>query len=267
MQDSEDLKTSGEVLGLKVPEELIEVDNSAVDTAALSPYAQWRVQQTPEALYKVTKSLTPTINSVLASYGAVGNPHIAAKARVIAAKAIQSYDPSAGASLPTWVSQQLRQVSRDIRKSNQVAAIPEGVQLDGYAIYRAETAFEDEHGREPSVKELADLTHMSIKRITDVRNKLKPVVADSSTESESGEALLQQSSSDFSKDAVDYIYEASDLTDKKLLEHTIGYGGADILDNKALMQKLKLTPVQMSRRKKRLMFRINDTIKDLENLQ
>lgn len=267
MQDSEELKTSGEVLGLNAPEELIKIDDSAADMTALSPYAQWRVQQTPEALYNVTKSLTPTINSVLASCGAVGNPHIAAKARVIAAKAIQSYDPEAGASLPTWVSQQLRQISRDIRKSNQVVAIPEGVQLDGYAIYRAESEFEDEHGREPSVKELADLTHMSIKRIEAVRNKLKPVVADSSTESESGEALLQSSSSDFSKDAVDYVYNDSDLTDQKLLEHITGYGGADILDNKQLMQKLKLTPVQMSRRKKRLMLRINEVIKDLEDIQ
>lgn len=267
MQDSEELKTSGEVLGLNAPEELIKIDDSAADMTALSPYAQWRVQQTPEALYNVTKSLTPTINSVLASCGAVGNPHIAAKARVIAAKAIQSYDPEAGASLPTWVSQQLRQISRDIRKSNQAVAIPEGVQLDGYAIYRAESEFEDEHGREPSVKELADLTHMSIKRIEAVRNKLKPVVADAATESESGEALLQSSSSDFSKDAVDYVYNDSDLTDQKLLEHITGYGGADILGNKQLMQKLKLTPVQMSRRKKRLMLRINEVIKDLEDIQ
>lgn len=272
MQDSLDqdpLKSVSEVAGLTNPEPLIDVEPEVQeqDLSALSPYARWKVQQTPEALFEVTKSLTPTINSVLATYGAVGNPHVAAKARVVAAKAIQTYDPEQGASLPTWVSQQLRQLNREIRKSKQSVLIPDGVQLDGYSIFKAESEFEDEHGREPSVKELADLTHLSVKRITDVKNKLRPVVSDAAATSESGETFVQDSSSDFSKDATDYIYNDSDLTDQKLLEYTIGYGGADILDNKQIMKKLKLTPVQLTRRKARLSMRIHEVMEDLEKLQ
>lgn len=262
-EEVEPLLSITEVAGIHTPEPTVELPEEETDLASLSPYEKWSVLKDTDSLYAVTKSLKPTIDSVVASLGGTGNPQIAAKARIIAAKAIQNYDPNAGASLPTWVSQQLRQLTRDIRKSNSMVHVPDGVQLDGYTIYKAEKEFEDEHGREPTVEELADLSHLSIKRIKDVKTKLRPVVNDAVTESEDGSSTLALTASDYTQDALDYIYNDSDRNDKKLLEYTVGYGGSHILDNKAIMEKLKLTPVQLSRRKARLSMRINDIISDL----
>lgn len=259
----EPLLSISEVVGLTQPEPIAEIKEDSPDVGSLSPYEKWRLFKDSDSLYEVTKSLRPTIDSVVASLGGTGNPQIASKARVIAAKAIQSYDPSAGATLPTWVSQQLRQLTRDIRKSNSLVHVPDGVQLDAYALYRAEREFEDEHGREPTVEELADISHLPVKRIMDVRTKMRPIITDAGTETDEGSSTLQAESSDYTQDALDYVYSESDRNDKKLLEYTVGYGGAPVLNNDQIMQKLRLTPVQLSRRKARLSMRINEIIDGL----
>lgn len=261
----EPLLSISDVVGLEAPENSVIIEEDK-DVSSLTPYEKWQLFKDGDSLYEVTKSLRPTIDSVVASLGGTGNPQIAAKARVVAAKAIQSYDPAAGATLPTWVSQQLRQLTRDIRKSNNLVHVPDGVQLDAYALYRAEREFEDEYGREPTVEELADISHIPVKRIKDVRTKMRPIVSDASTESEDGASLISMDNSDYTQDALDYVYNESDRNDKKLLEYTVGYGGASVLDAKQIMEKLKLTPVQLSRRKARLSMRINEAIEDLSKV-
>ncbi len=263
--NQESLTSVSEVLGIKTPEPLIDI----VDTdppKPLSPYEIYMTNKTPENLYKVTKSLKPTIDSAVATMGGGGNPQISARARVVAAKAIQTFDPAVGVSLPTWVSNQLRQLTRDIRKSNSVMSVPDGVMLDAYTLYKKSAEFEEENDREPTVEELADITHMSKKRIEDVRKKMMPVVNETATESENGDSLVTNSRDDFTQDALDYVYSDSDTTDKKVLEYTVGYGGEKVLDSKEIMRKLKLTPVQLTRRKARLTMRIQDIMDDLQHV-
>lgn len=252
-----------DVLGMQGPEEAIDLSEEELPKD-MTPYELYKLNPTKQNLVSVTRQLRPTIDSVIASMGDAGNPHLRSRANVIAAKAIKSYNPDSGASLPTWVSSQLRQLSRDARKSNNVLSIPEGVQLDSYALYRAEREFMEEHDREPTLKELADITHLSQKRIAHIRKKVKAVVADGATVGEDGTELAQGSETDHSQEAMDYIYNDSDTTDQKLLEYLLGYGGETPLDNKTIQQKLKLTPVQLTRRKARLAMRFNTIIADLE---
>lgn len=248
------------------PLETIPAEEEALANVKLSPYEVWRQDPSQSNLYTVTKSLKPTIDSVLAGMQGTGNPHLAAKARVVAAKAIKSYDPEAGTTLPTWVSQQLRQLARESRKSNNVISIPEGVQLDGYAIYRAEAEFMDKYDREPTVAELADASHLSVKRIEEVRKQMRPVANEGAFEAE-GNNGIQGGQNDYSKDALDYVYNDSDLLDRKILEYAVGYGGTEMKENKDIMERLNLTPVQFTRRKARLSMRINEIIKNLEEIQ
>lgn len=261
-QNDEPTMAITDVLGMQTPEAELKLPEEPAED--LAPYDLYVLNPTQKNLMLVTKQLRPTIESVLAGMGATGNPHLKSRANVVTAKAIKSYNPDSGASLSTWVSSQLRQLSRDVRKSNNVMSIPEGVQLDGYALYRAENEFMEEHDREPTLKELADLTHLSQKRIVQIRKKLKAVVADGATVGEDGTELAQGSETDHSQEAMDYIYNDSDTTDQKLLEYLLGYGGETPLDSKTIMKKLKLTPVQLTRRKARLAMRINSIIADLE---
>ena len=266
---SEPLMSTMDVLGWKVPEKLetIPAEQEALDILDknASSYDKWKADPTSNNLYGVVKSLQPTIQASLASIGGT-DPNIRSKARVVAAKAIQSYNPDSGASLPTWVSSQLRQLTRDVRKSNNVLSVPENAQLDAYHIYKTEVELEDELGRPPTVQEVADKAGMSIKKISTVKNKIKAVATESGFEADDGSSILQNSQNDYSSEAMDYVYNESDLKDQQLMEHLVGYGGAEIWDNKTIMQQLKLTPVQLSRRKMRLSQRIQSIMTDLETV-
>lgn len=269
LEETEPLMSVTEVAfpDLQLPEDVDPIpEEIEVQQPKSTPYTVWKADPTTDNLAAVLDSLRPTIAAAVASYGGAGNPQIMSKARVVAAKAIKSYNPEAGTGLPTWVSNQLRQLTRDIRKSGNDLSVAEGIQLDGYRLFQAENEFQDEHGREPTLTELADMTHLSPRRIKNIRQKLKAVVMDTAATSENGDQLAATMETDFTKDALDYIYHEADTTDKKLLEYMTGYGGEDILDNKAIMAKLKLTPVQLSRRKARLALKVNNIVNDLEKV-
>lgn len=269
-EDPEKLITVSDVLGFTPPEDMI-TDGAEFEEPAptpTDPYSQWRNNPNPDTLFAVTKHLRPTIDSVMASMGASGNPQMAAKARVVAAKAVQTYNPESGASLPTWVSTQLRQLTRDNRKSNSVLAVPDKMYLDGFAIHKAELELEDELGYEPTMEEIADRSGIPVKRIKAVRNKMRKVRTETPVLDDSGntpEAAVHKT--DFVQEALDYVYNDSDRVDKKILEYLTGYGGKGVQDAKYTMEKLKLTPVQLTRRKAKLSARIQAISSDLEAIQ
>lgn len=270
IETPEPLINISDVLGWEAPEKVQDTIPEEIQAAKQlkedrDPYQVWQAEPTQQNLYNVVKTFQPTMQSVLSSMGN-NDPNVRSKARIITAKAIQTFDPQSGASLPTWVSQNLRQLTRDIRKSGNVFQIPEGIQLDAFNLHKAELELQDELNREPTVQELADKAHLSIKRIKDIRAKNKATVSDASFTQDDGTVAINGQNTDYTQDALDYIYNDADLTDKKLLEYVMGYGGSDILDNKAIMQKLKLTPVQLTRRKMRLGMKVREITDALEQV-
>ena len=267
-EEEEPLLTISETAGWSPPESEITIsaEDEVAAEAAATPYGKWKADNTTENLWECVNSLKPTIDSVLATNGASGNPQLAAQARVMAAKAIQSYDPTYGASLATWVTQQLRALSRNIRQTDNITGIPDKMILDQYAIYRAERELEDELGKEPTLQEVADRAHMSIKRITDINRKTRAVAHEGSFQDGANE-YIQGGETDFSQDAQDYVYADSDRIDRKLMEYVLGYGGKTPLSNQQIMEKLQLTPVQLTRRKQRIAERMKSIIENLEDVQ
>lgn len=266
----EPLKSIPDVLGWQAPEVFPDEteEEAAVKAdaeASRTPYEVWAADKSKENLFTVVKGLQPTIGSVLASIGGT-SPDIRSKARVIAAKAVQTYKPESGASLATWVSQNLRQLTRDVRKSNSDIRIPEGVQLDAYNIYKAETELEDELGREPTVEEVADRSHLSVRRIAEVRRKNRKTGTEGGAEADDGTSMLVGGTTDHSQEAMDYIYRESDMNDRKLMEYTVGYGGHEQLPTAEIKKRLKLNDTQLSRRKMRLAMRIREVMNTLEEL-
>ena len=266
----EPIMNVSDVMGWKVPEKVQEDTQAEQEYRnqqlnSRTPYQVWVDEPTPDNLFNVVKQLKPTIQSVLASYGN-SDPNIKSKARVIAAKAVTTYNPEVGVSLPTWVSNQLRQIVRDIRKSNNSVPVPENAQLDAYHLYRSQLELEEELDREPTLEELADRSNMSIKKIETIRKKIKPVATESAFDADDGSSGIVNSTTDYTQDALDYIYNDSDIKDKQLLEHLLGYRGSEVWDSNTIMNKLGLTSVQLSRRKMRLGKRIQQITSDLEKV-
>lgn len=269
-QETEPLMNVSDVMGWEVPETVqqetdIEKEYKQKLIKDRTPYQVWVDEPTPDNLFSVVNQLKPTIQSVLASYGNT-DPNIKSRARVIAAKAVTTYNPDVGVSLPTWVSNQLRQIVRDIRKSNNTVHVAENAQLEAYHLYRSQLELEEELDREPTLEELSDRANMSIKKIEQVRKKIRPVANESSFDADDGSSGIVNSTTDYTQDAMDYIYNDSDLKDKQLLEHLLGYRGSEVWDSNTIMQKLGLNAVQLSRRKMRLGKRIQQITSDLEKV-
>lgn len=261
---NETLPSILQVAGIPEPEPVMELNiDEPIQT---TPFTEWQANPDNTNLCKAVKSFNPLINQYLIGLGSNGDPQMEAKARIITAKALQTYAPTSGASPKTWVYNSLRQLTREKRKSNNTIAIPEGVQLDAYTLYRSEQNFIDKNDREPTLIELADMTKLSPKRIEKIRLQMKPV-ANENSYSNDDINLLQGSSSDFSKDAQDYVYMESDYIDKKLIEYMTGYGGVKLKDTKEIMDKLHLTPVQLTRRRARLGIRLKKLMDNLEEVQ
>lgn len=223
-------------------------------------YAAYKAQPTPDTLHAVVKHLEPTIRYSLGAVGAGNDPLVHGKAALFAANAVEQYDPTAGASLPTFVASHLRQLSRTARQSRAPVKIPDRVQLDAFKLKQSRDKFSDEHGREPDMGELADYTGMPIKRL----EKINRYQFSIPSESQVGD--LEQEGPDFDRESLEYIYHDSDHTDRRILELRTGFGGSTPLEPKDIALKLNLTPTQLARRSMRLTSRINDLRSSLEKI-
>ena len=201
----------------------------------------------------VVDSLSPTIDHVLTSIGASGDPAMKMHARVMAAAALKKYDPAAGAAIPTYISSQLQALRRTRRDIQSAVPIPDRVQTDSMHLRNAEQELFDALGRKPDTGELADHTGMSHKRI----EKIRKAFIRTPSESDLGDASAE-SSNDYNDEALRYVYHDSDHTDRRIIELKTGYGGNPVTSHEEIGKALKLTPSQLSRRSTRITLRHNE---------
>jgi len=221
-------------------------------------FADYQSDPTPARLSAVVKSLNPTISYALSSLQSQSDPVMKIKARTLAAKAVQSYDPSHGAALPTWVSSQLLPLRRARRNMQTAVRVPERIHLDAYSLAKAEKDFVDKHNREPDVAELSDFSKMPIRRIAAIRSTMRRTPSETSI----GEGA-PPIETDFTGEAVDYVHQDSDHVDRRILELKTGYGGHEVAPPWRIAEMLKLTPTQLTRRSQRITYRIQNIEKRL----
>lgn len=221
-------------------------------------FADYQSDPTPARLSAVVRSLTPTISYALSSLQSQSDPVMKIKARTLAAKAVQSYDPDRGAALPTWVSSQLLPLRRARRNMQTAVRVPERIHLDAYSLAKAEKDFVDKHNREPDVAELSDFSKMPIRRIAAIRSTMRRTPSETSI----GEGA-PPIETDFTGEAVDYVHQDSDHVDRRILELKTGYGGHEVTPPWRIAEMLKLTPTQLTRRSQRITYRIQNIEKRL----
>lgn len=232
-------------------------------------YAQWQVDRSPQSLARVVKDYEPMIRGTLSNIGAGQDPQLYSRARVLTAKAVETYNPEYGASLPTWVSRQLMPLRRMKRETQSSIRIPEGIQLDAYKLSRAQEEYMDEHDREPDLLELSDRTGLSVQRIKKVREKNVSVPSDAAISGVGGDDDKAfnpaHSEPDWTTEASDYVYHEVDYLDRKIMEHLMGYAGSEVMQGKDLADQLGISASQVSRRAARLAYKINEYRRILES--
>jgi DNA-directed RNA polymerase specialized sigma subunit len=246
-----------------VPEPVeIPLESAVVEAPApVDPYTRWTQTKAPEDLHQVVKGLEPKIAYNLHRYGLGSDPLAQSKARVFTAKAIKSFDPSTGNSLATWVDRNLQQLTRYKRLRATAVHVPERVQLDNYAVSRAEIDFEEDFGRPPELDELADAAGMKLSRLHQVRGTFKKMTSEEPFEGN----MSSQNAPDYLSEAMSIVWDEAEKKDRQILEMKTGFGGKfKPMEPHEVSTKLGISPVELSRRSARLGAKLDELLETME---
>lgn len=228
-------------------------------------------------LDSLLKSLQPTIDYALATNNAKDDPYIEAKAKLLAFDAVNKFDPQYGATLPTYLSSQLKKLTRIVRDARSPIRLPENVFYDIQNLKESERQLTDSLGREPDLQELADYMRVPISKIEKIRSQQIKQVSENqyfnnvnakadedtpSTLSEMG-AIMP----DNIREALDYTYSGLDHREKKILEWSTGFGGSPILSPADIAAKLGISQSQVSRLTAKIAVQVEENLKAIEDTQ
>lgn len=214
--------------------------------------AQWQKGQDPQLFADLMIRYQPVVNSVVSRYRTVGvSPAtLRAQATTQLIKAMKSYDPNRGAQPTTHIWNNLQKVQRVAAESLTSGHIPEHRNLKRATFTIMRDNLNDRLGREPSTSEMSDELGWNQKEVGRMEHEL------------GGEAVASQAPFEFYGNSVtsenpdialiDYLYHDLDGRDKVIFEHTFGYGGKKIMNNKQIAKKLNTNEMAVHRAKKRL---------------
>lgn len=213
---------------------------------------QWQKTKDPQLFADLVVRYQPVVNKVVGQYRTVGvSPAtLRAEATTQLIKSFKSYDPKHGTQPTTHVWNNLKKVQRVASESLMSGHIPENRALKRSTFTIVRDNLEDRLGREPSTSEISDEIGWNQKEVARMSHEL------------GGEATASKASFDFygnaitkeqpDKALVDYMYFDSSGPDQVILEHTFGYAGKPILNNKQIAKKLRKNEMWVHRAKKRL---------------
>jgi DNA-directed RNA polymerase specialized sigma subunit len=219
---------------------------------SVTAYDNWMKVKNPENTSAVLKELKPTIESAMTSYAPDVKNNLRTRANLMALNSLELYDPNRGTKLTSHVFNHLKGLNREKARRFNVVHIPENVILEGNKLNKAKDIFDAEHGREPTVQELADNTGLSIKRIEAIETKGKQQ-SGSQLLSEKGDSLFSKAE-DPQRVWADYIYHDLDTQDKKVFEWSTGYGGTKKISKTEIAKRLKISPAAVSRRISKIVY-------------
>lgn len=218
-------------------------------------YQAWQTDPTPQTRTAMLKHVQPVLDqAVLSAAGRNPSPNIRSRAKLMAAKSLDSYDPTRG-PLRNHLLSQLRGLQRHVGQEQNIIAVPEQLSLDRVGLRTATEALTDRLGREPSTAELADHTGLSLRRIGHIRS-YRPAVAAGSILDETGEVYSPASALPGDNTADDawaeLVYYDLSPTDQTIMGHTLGMHGLPPLQNQELATRLSLSPGAISQRKAKI---------------
>lgn len=225
-------------------------------------FEKWKADQSQSNLREVVRGLEPTIASAVRQYaGKDAPPTVQQRARILAARAVRSYDPTRGANLNTHVHNQLRRIQRMAPSISDPLAPNERFRRQQMEISSAMAHIEDTLGREPTDEEVAEATGLPAKRVTKVRNRMRariPIsVYEDASDDEDGAPDIIGSERTPYDEWIDAVYDDLGPVDRLIMMYRTGYRGADILDNNTIAQRLKLSPSAVSQRVRRIQSRLD----------
>lgn len=199
----------------------------------------------------------PVIRSAMQTYvGSNSSPVVYGRARVLAAKAFKTYDPSYKTTMKSHLMTQLQPLTQFARQSSAPFSVPDQVRRQTLELATTEQDFTERYGRDPSDLELADKMGLSAARIRKLRQFAVPVVsAEQFGEQASDPAIFESNPMDA---WMDYVYYDLDPISRKIMEWKTGRFGQPVLPNAQIARRLRMTPSAVTQRLAKIQARINE---------
>ena len=218
-------------------------------------YPQWATNKTPETNTALLRTIQPVIDTAVMSYaGQAASPNLKSRAKLMALKALDTYDPNRG-NVRTHLLSQLQSLRRLSAQNQNIIAIPEQVGLDYARLNESENELRDQLGRDPTDDEIADATGLSTRRIQKIRAFNQPVAEGMTTrevadeESYGGDVASVIPNSNRAVDAwFNFIYEDLSPVDKLIADMTLGRNGRRKTSTQEIARRLNITPGAVSQR-------------------
>ena len=222
--------------------------NAAFKDADLKAWEDYKRNPTPQNRSALLNRFSGVINSQVNKWGGqVSRDVLMNEAKLLAAKAFDTYNPTAGAALATHVTNALLPLSRTVYTYQNTARMPENVTIRKGVYNAAVDKFKLTMGREPTTDELHSELGWSASDITRIRDYNRKDLL------ESGPAVSGDFFSPNRDDDDDMllgcIYMELNPEEKTLFEHITGYNGARTMNNSELMQKFNMSQAQISYKK------------------
>lgn len=208
-------------------------------------FLKWKNEQTVP-LSDVVMSLEPVVRKANDTFGG-SNRLLLPRARLLAAEAVQKYDPKKASSLASFTFSHLQRLNR-VREDRQEAVhVPERSRVDAILIRNTVEGFRSLYGYEPDILTIREQTGLSPSRIKAAEKAYKEL-SESATTGEKGDTLFVSDKADPEDAWRDCVYYDLDPAGRKIFEWTTGYGGSRIIKKNEIARRLKITPAAVSSR-------------------
>lgn len=232
-----------------------------------APFNAWKAGANPETTAGILKALQPAMDQGIRLFTgqAQPSPNLRSRARQTTLQALGTYQPAKG-GLKTHVVNAMQGMRRINRNEQNPITVPDRAYLDNIQLRHASADLEYNLGREPSDQELADRTGFSLRRISKVRQMVRPAVPSSFFEQqddgESDGGFMPSVVTPQTHEVLHAaVYDELDPIGQKIFEWTIGYNGQPRLTNQQVARRLGLSPSAVTQRKSRIQRRMEELMR------
>lgn len=227
-------------------------------------FDEWFKNQNPKTNTKMLRAVQPVVDTALSSYvGQNPTPTLRSRAKLMALKALQTFDPKVG-NVRTHLLSQLQSLRRLAAQEQNIISIPEQVGLDYQKLNEAENELRDRLSRDPADDEIADATGLSVRRIKKIRAFHQPI-AEGATVLETGDdyadaggiASVIPGQNTAQEAWLDFVYGDLSPTDKLIMDMTLGRNGRKKTSTQEIAKKLNISPGAVSQRSAKIQGMLN----------
>jgi len=224
-------------------------------------YNKWKAKPTQERLRGVLTTLTPVITQAVGQYAGQHAPQtLHSRAKLLAAKAVQTWQSDGGANLKTHVFRQLQALQRMAPSVSDPFSPSERFRQHQQQLFNATTVAQSTLGRDPSDEELATATGLPLRRVVKVRTRMRarlPASTFEEAEDDQTKPDIIGSTRSPQDDWAEAVYHDLGDRDRLIFMHRTGYRGTPVLNNMELAKQLGVSPGLVSQRAGRIQARLD----------